>query len=100
MPGSCDRSTFTGTHVFEVYKATEREAGKEKTFEAVRCGFCHAPAPAGEAARVLERLELDRRYRKARGNKKTDSQRAKEDKDAKARAAAQKAMKAGSKEFV
>ena len=74
MPGSCDRSPFTGTHVFEVYKATEREGGKEKAFEAVRCGFCHAPAPAGVASRVLETHRENQRIKRL-GRIQTDDQR-------------------------
>lgn len=76
MPTPCSKSKFTGTHVFEVYKATDSDGGREKAFEAVRCAFCHAPAPVEDAARVLELHAENKRIRRLSRIQTDDQKRA------------------------
>lgn len=72
MPSHCSKSRFTGTHGWAVEKEKDEQG---KSYEVVRCFFCHAPAPAEEAARTLEMRDENRRI-KALSRIQTDSQKA------------------------
>lgn len=73
MPGMCPKSTFTGRHEWAVVNDKDEQG---KSYEAVRCFFCHAPAPAEEAARALAVRDDVREYARIQEQrKKTDDKR-------------------------
>lgn len=69
MPAPCSKSPFTGRHEIELAKAVDEQGN---SYEVARCFFCHAPAPAEEAARATAARDLNRRIKKNTGIRTDD----------------------------